>query len=87
MKESFNIREFLNENKISVGIKDGMNKPLISERLDRESKERMDGLSNIKDIEAIKTASKGIFKELYDEGFSQREIVEFIADIVRNHAK
>ena len=58
----------------------------INERLDRSTAQRMDGLHNMKAMKQMIVAAKVIQKDLYDEGFENDEILEFVVDRIRRAA-
>lgn len=77
MKKSFDIKEYLKENKIEVGIDDGMNIKQLNE-ISSDAFERMNGLVKTNDLKSLKKSVKSIFKELRNEGFDDKEISDFI---------
>jgi hypothetical protein len=54
-------------------------------KMTNESYKRMDGLAPIAAMEALETASVGIFDALLDEGFSPDEILGFILQTSMRH--
>ena len=58
----------------------------VDERLDRSTAQRMDGLHNMKAMKQMIVAAKVIQKDLYDEGFENDEILEFVVDRIRRAA-
>ena len=58
----------------------------VTERLSRQAAQRMDGLHNMKAMKQMIVAAKVIQKDLYDEGFENDEILEFVMDRIRRAA-
>ena len=58
----------------------------VDERLDRSTAQRMDGLHNMKAMKQMIVGAKVIQKDLYDEGFENDEILEFLMDRIRRAA-
>ncbi len=52
-------------------------------KMNQENKERMEGLSNIKDQEQIKQTTKSIIKDLRIDGCDSHDIYEFICELVK----
>ena len=58
----------------------------VDERLNLATAKRMDGLHNMKAMKQVIIGAKIIQKDLYDEGFENDEILEFLMDRIRRAA-
>jgi Arc/MetJ-type ribon-helix-helix transcriptional regulator len=58
----------------------------INEKLSLANAKRMDGLHNLKAMKQVIFGAKIIKKDLYDEGFEDYEILEFLMDRIRRAA-
>lgn len=74
-KGRFNSKKWIADNTIPV-----------NEKLSIASAKRMDGLHNLKAMKQVIVGAKTIQKDLYDEGFENDEILEFLMDRIRKAA-
>ena len=65
---------------------DGYMEESINEKLSLATAKRMDGLHNLKAMKQVIVGAKIIKKDLYDEGFENYEILEFLMDRIRRAA-
>lgn len=70
----------------AIYAKHGPKREAVTERLSRQAAQRMDGLHNMKAMKQMIVAAKVIQKDLYDEGFENDEILEFVMDRIRRAA-
>jgi len=70
----------------AIVAKHGPKRESVNERLSLANAKRMDGLHNMKAMKQMIIAAKVIQKDLYDEGFENDEILEFVMDRIRRAA-
>ena len=70
----------------AVYKKHGPKRESVDERLNLATAKRMDGLHNMKAMKQVIIGAKTIQKDLYDEGFENDEILEFLMDRIRRAA-